>query len=125
MAADSAVEPTRSQNITVSCRRSADDLDDDDCGAGDAGDVAADADDTPTVSLRPHVMQNLAPGRFDAPHDGQPIGIGAPHSSQKWLSSGRLALQLGHSMPRLGLSGDQRITEVVGGALVWDQRIPR
>jgi hypothetical protein len=109
----------------VSCRRSADDLDDDDCGAGDAVDVAADADDTPTVSLRPHVMQNLAPGRFDAPHDGQPIGIGAPHSSQKWLSSGRLALQLGHSMPRLGLSGDQRITEVVGGALVWDQRIPR
>jgi hypothetical protein len=46
-------------------------------------------------------MQNLAAGRFDAPQNAQLTGIGAPHSSQNRLPSGRAALQLGHSIPDL------------------------
>jgi hypothetical protein len=56
-------------------------------------------------------MQNFAPGRFDAPHDGQPTGIGAPHLSQKRLPPGRSTLQLGHSMPHLTFREHQRSTE--------------
>ncbi len=77
----------------------------------------------PTVSLQPHLVQNFAPGRFGAPHDGQPTGIGAPHSSQNWLASGRLALQLGHSMPRLNLEYGQPITEVSQPGICTSMRL--
>jgi hypothetical protein len=91
----SAVEPTRSQNITVSCRRSADEV-----GAADAGDVAsADAGNEPTVSAAPQSPQNLLPGGFSTPHASQRIGSGLPQSPQNFFLSGFAAPQLGHSMP--------------------------
>jgi hypothetical protein len=74
-------------------------MDDDDASAGGAVDVADAAADVATASLLPHFEQNFAPGRLGAPQDGQPIGTGAPHSSQNRLSSGMSAVQLGHCMP--------------------------
>src|SRR5215471_15447876 len=91
--AASAVEPTRSQNMTVSWRRSAEAVG---CvigvtsGAGFAGLSA--------VSALPHFEQNLAPARLVAPQEAQRTGRAAPHASQNLLSSGISEWQLGHSM---------------------------
>ena len=59
---DSAVEPTRSQNITVSWRRSAPD----DAGAAGLGCGAIDGGDGAAApsSLVPHCAQNFEPAAF-------------------------------------------------------------
>src|SRR5262249_41756677 len=67
--AERAVEPTRSQNITVSWRRSAEGV-----GCARAGAVTAGVAVAPAPSAviaLPQFEQNLAPGRLPAPHDGQ------------------------------------------------------
>src|SRR5271155_1353624 len=92
---DKAVKPTRSQNITVSCRRSAS-ADD-----GDGRTCVASLGDPANVSAAPHFPQNLAPKRAGAPQDGQNIGADAPHASQNLLPSAMSALQLGHSIAAL------------------------
>src|SRR6266478_5888421 len=97
--AESTVELTRSQNITVSCRRSADALANT-MGEVGTADVAAVGSQLLAVSLLPHAGQNFAPERMAAPQDGHRPGRAAPHSSQNLLSSGMLARQLGHSMRR-------------------------
>src|ERR1700730_2773906 len=97
--AESIVESTRSQNITVSYRVSADAPVDTLCGVGTAG-VAAVGSPLLAVSLLPHAGQNFAPERMAAPQHGHRPGRGAPHSSQNLLSSGMSARQLGHSMRR-------------------------
>jgi hypothetical protein len=84
----------------VSWRRSAADLDDGG-GVGAAFGGIDGVADGATASLLPHVEQNFASGRLDAPQDGHPTGSGMPHSSQNWLLSSMSAAQLGHFMPHL------------------------
>jgi hypothetical protein len=86
--AESAVEPTRSQNITVSCRRSAPSAR---RGAGTAAGAGAA---TSPIGL-PQPPQNLAAGSFSKPQAGQGDGNGAPHSAQKRLAAAFSAVQLG------------------------------
>ena len=97
---ESAVEPTRSQNSTVSCRRSAEDV-----GAAVVPGAEAGGGTAPPglPSLAPQSEQNFAPGRLVPPHAGHRAGTGAPHSSQNLLPSRTSARQLGHSMPHLNL----------------------
>jgi hypothetical protein len=96
----SAVEPIRSQNITVSCRRSAEDVGAEVVPGAEAGGGAGPPG---LLSLAPHAEQNFAPGRLSLPHDGHRTGTGAPHSSQNLLPPRSSARQLGHSMPHLSL----------------------
>src|SRR6476661_1297362 len=92
---ESATESTRSQNSTVSCRRSADDI-----GAADRGDAAsAGALNTRMLNAAPQSAQNFLPGGFAAPHAVQRTGRGVPQSPQKFFPSKLAARQLGHSMP--------------------------
>src|ERR1700752_4841417 len=65
--ADSAVDPTRSTNMTLSWRRSAEAV-----GAGTGGLGAAPAPSA--VSVLPHFVQNLALPRLIAPQEAQRIG---------------------------------------------------
>src|SRR6516162_9765825 len=85
--ADSGVEPTRSQNITVSWRRSAVS----ERGGGGAGGAGAAA--SPTGLPQP--PQKLAVGSFSNPQTGHREGSGAPHSAQKRLLAAFSAMQLG------------------------------
>src|SRR5215207_5139963 len=88
--ADRAVEPTRSQNSIVSCRRSAED--------GSAGlRSAASVDSAAAPSVAPQSPQNLAFGRLRLPQDGHGAGSGVPHSMQKRFPSDTSAWQFGHS----------------------------
>jgi len=84
----SAVEPTRSQNITVSCRRSAPLV------RGGMDTVASAEAMTSSIGL-PQPPQNFAVGSFSKPHAGQSEGSGAPHSAQKRLVAAFSAMQLG------------------------------
>src|SRR5215831_12413358 len=71
----SAVEPTKSQNITVSWRRSAPSV------RGGAGAVSGgDAAICPRGLPQP--PQNFAMGSFSKAQAGQGTGSGAPHSAQ-------------------------------------------
>src|SRR5215471_4991333 len=95
--AESAVEPTRSQNITVSWRRSAEEV-----GSSDRGDADAVADSAMVTgfeveSLCPHSKQNFALAGLAQPHEGQRIGRAAPHAVQNLSTPGVSAWQLGHS----------------------------
>src|SRR5262245_26800743 len=89
--AERAVEPTRSQNMIVTCRRSAMEPD-----GADGGEVAAEDAGTATVMLAPHSEQNLDRAEFACPHTAQGRGNGAPHSAQNLPPSATFALQLGH-----------------------------
>src|SRR5262252_9120681 len=87
MRAESSVEPTKSQNMTVSCRRSAASArggDDGTAGAGAAGAL---------VGL-PQPPQNFAVCSFSKPQAGQGEGSGAPHWAQKCLAGAFSAMQL-------------------------------
>src|ERR1700724_4703688 len=92
--AESAVEPTRSQNMTVSWRRSA---------APSAREVGAAVAGMVVVSgftaesACPHSEQYLAPVRFTALHNGQRAERSAPQALQNLLPSGTSAWQPGHS----------------------------
>src|ERR1700736_6535004 len=90
---ESALEPTMSQNMMVSWRRSAVGV-----GAVDAGRERGRAAgwDASDVRLAPHLEQNLAFAELACAQLGQGRGSAAPHSSQKLLPSVRLASQLGH-----------------------------
>src|SRR5690242_7580223 len=104
--AASSVDPTRSQNITVSCRRSApaEARAEEDGGASRlasaAGDGMAVAEETPaeTDSGAPQSPQNLLPGTLGAPHEAQVDTSGEPQSLQKRFESGLGARHFGHSM---------------------------
>src|SRR5262249_42851061 len=99
---ESAVEPTRSQNITVNCRRSA---------SAEGGGVAFLARSAP-LRLRllagaglpsvfravPHSGQNFAVGRACRPQLGQSRTHEAPHSSQNLAPSGFSNPQLAQRM---------------------------
>jgi hypothetical protein len=118
--AASAVEPMRSQNITVSCRRSADGVGKGGTGpCREAGRICAAAMPRPA----PQSPQNLAPGGFKLPQERQHTGIGAPHSVQKRRPSETSARQLGHSMDAptpsemLSLSQEPSLLLSLGNAL--------
>ena len=81
--APSAVEPTRSQNMTVSWRRSGP------CGA--CGSTGAGA--LPVPAATPQSPQNRLPMGFAPPHAAQRHGNGAPQSPQNRLPSGAVAPQ--------------------------------
>src|SRR5215472_5292117 len=83
---DSGVEPTRSQNITVSWRRSA--LSGRDGGAGGAGAAASPTD-------FPQPPQKFAVGSFSKPQAGQDKGSGDPHLAQYRLAAAFSAMHLG------------------------------
>src|ERR1700682_545874 len=91
---ESAVEPTRSQNITVIWRRSAE------VGmrAGAGGDGAAAAAAlvaAAPASLAPHCAQKREPAALAWPHAAQIKACGVPHCGQKRLSPAILLPQLG------------------------------
>jgi hypothetical protein len=78
---ESAVEPTMSQNRTVSWRRSAgDDLTTDDAGREPAGAIDGDVEEE---RLAPHLEQNLAPAETAWPQVGQERDRAAPHCSKQ------------------------------------------
>src|SRR5215207_4424761 len=95
----SAVDPTRSQNITVSWRRSAEESGT--AGVGGAGVGDSEVDAPAEASFAPQSPQNLAFGGLRLPQDGHSDGTGTPHSMQKRLPCGTSVRQLGHSMPHL------------------------
>src|SRR6266849_3110742 len=79
---ESAVEPTRSQNMTVSWRRSAD------AAAWEIGAAVAGfggASELSGVSVLPHFEQNFAPARLIAPQKVHRTGRAAPQASQNLL----------------------------------------
>ena len=81
--AESPVDPTRSQNITVSWRRSARGvalLD-----GGDDGEVGLTANIAGPVILPPQFPQNRAATGFFAPHWGQKIGNALPQVVQNFV----------------------------------------
>src|SRR5438093_7092856 len=94
-----AVEPTMSQNMTVSWRRSAADAH----GARDAEVSSPGAVGTPAagVSAAPQSPQNFLPGGLSRPHSAQRTGSGAAQSPQNLFPSGLALPQLGQSMPHL------------------------
>src|ERR1700754_1934034 len=103
----SAVEPTRSQNITVSWRRSAEELGVDENAEGSVTCTTADVDvrgpadssaAAVSVSAAPQSPQNLLPDGLSAPHALQRKISGAPQSPQILLPSGFTLPQLGQSM---------------------------
>ena len=89
-----AVEPTRSTNMTVSWRRSAD-------GVGwptpSVGGHTRAVKSSLPVSGSPQSPQNCAPGALAFPQAEHVGGIAAPHLMQYLLPPGTSALQLGHS----------------------------
>src|SRR5215510_13819148 len=106
---ESFVESTRSQNITVSCLRSASDVwaaTDGDatcvgCSVGVVGvgtSCAGRGTDCCPVSDAPHSLQNFAPGRFAVLQAGQAKGSGVPHASQNFAPSRFAVPQLVQSM---------------------------
>src|SRR6516162_6502282 len=84
----SAVEPTRSQNITVSWRRSA-------LSARGGAGIEAGAGGAVSPTGFPQPPQNFAVGSFSKPQTGHGEGSGAPHSAQKRLLAAFSAMQLG------------------------------
>jgi hypothetical protein len=88
---ESALDPTMSQNMIVSCRRS----------AATVGrlDFAADGGATCDLSrlrLAPHSVQNLACTRLACPQELHARGSALPHCWQNLLPSGTITLQAGH-----------------------------
>src|SRR6185503_12130198 len=81
--AESAVDPTRSQNRTVSCRRSI---------GRKSGVVGATAGGGTRNSL-PQSPQNLFRAGFAAPQAGQRRAAAAPHCPQYFLCGGTSAAQ--------------------------------
>src|SRR6516162_8275123 len=98
---DNAVEPTISQNITDSCRRSA------------TVRVAAETDigaAKPACPIGlPQPPQNLAAGSFSKPQAGHCEGSGDPHSAQKRRLSAFSAMQLGQRIQDLGLATESAV----------------
>src|SRR5215831_15362838 len=88
-----AVEPTRSQNMTVSWRRSAPSV--------RGGAVAAGVGAGASPIGFPQPPQNLAAGSFSKPHAGHGDGSGAPHRAQKRLAVAFSAMQLGQRIEGL------------------------
>src|SRR5215472_6730077 len=97
--ADSSVEPTRSQNITVSWRRSA-------LSVRGAVDTAARAGPATSPIGFPQPPQNFAAGSFSNPQAGHAEGSGAPHWAQKRLVAVFSALQLGQRIQTLSRANE-------------------
>src|SRR6516162_4721331 len=91
---ESALEPTRSQNMMVSWRRSGVYAD-----PAAAGATLSMSFPVLAVRLAPHSAQNFAAGGLAYPQLGQRRGNGVPHSWQNLAASGATPLQLGHSTP--------------------------
>src|SRR6266851_5247552 len=92
--AASIVEPTRSQNITVRCRRSASVS----VGLRALTDLSTEAPLPLKVRLAPQSPQNFVSAEFSLPQAGQRRGNAAPHCPQNLLPPGLMAPQLGHSI---------------------------
>ena len=92
--ADSAVEPTISQNMTDSCRRSAS------ARVATETDIGAAGPACPTGLPQP--PQNLAAGSFSKPQAGHCEGSGDPHSAQKRRAPAFSAMQLRQRIYSLG-----------------------
>src|SRR5436190_21639366 len=103
----SALEPTMSQNITVSWRRSGADAD---WAGRQAADTGFRAVPVLVARLVPHWGQNLAPGGLVFPQPGHMAGSADPHSAQKLAAVAIGALQLGHSTSPPTLMASQVIT---------------
>ena len=101
---DSAVEPTRSQNITVMWRRSAT-LAARRGGSAGAGAAAPGA----ASSLVPHCVQKRDPAGLAWPQAAQTEACGVPHCGQNLLSPGVLLAQLG---------------QLLVVAIAWGQLLP-
>lgn len=104
-----AHELTRSQNVTVSSRRSASERFEADWGYGSAGGVGSDdvlrRASASGLSGCPHWPQNFAVRGLRDPHAEQDAGSGAPHSVQNFASSTTAAPQPGHCTAIVHSSG--------------------
>src|SRR5215831_934603 len=98
---ESAVEPTRSQNITVSWRRSAASV------RGGGGDEPGGAGAVTSPTGFPQPPQNLAVGSFSKPQAAQGDGSGVPHWAQKRLVVVFSALQLGQRIQTLSRANER------------------
>src|SRR6516164_351716 len=87
-----SVEPTRSQNNTVRCRRSPP------ADAATGAVRAAAAAGAASPNAAPHSPQKRLPAVVSAPHLGQRFSSGAPQSSQNFLPTG---LSLPHFEQRI------------------------
>ena len=87
-----ALEPTMSQNMTVSWRRSGEDA----AKVGGRG-PGFRSSGLFTARFAPHSAQNLAPDGLAWPQLAQVRGNGVPHSGQNFAPFGATALQLPHS----------------------------
>src|SRR5580704_9590636 len=85
---ESEVDPTRSQNITVSCLRSA-------LSARGVGVAITGAGAATSPTGLPQPPQNLAVSSFSNPQTGQGDGSGDPHWAQNRLVAAFSAMQLG------------------------------
>src|SRR5580693_5295710 len=93
---DSAVEPTRSQNITVIWRRSAAFAE---RATGAAiSEKAAGEGATAAPSFVPHCAQNREPAALAWPQAAQLKACAVPHCGQKLLSPGISLAQLGQAL---------------------------
>lgn len=93
-----------SENITVSCRRSAAGLDSGGGAGGSATSSATGVDASAEANARvragstaPQSPQNLLPGGFSASHAAQRTSSGAPQSPQNFFPSGLALPQFGQS----------------------------
>src|SRR2546421_5038499 len=84
--AEGAVDPTRSQNSTVSCRRST---------GREPRTVCTTAGESPR-NLVPQSPQNLFGTRFAAPQAGQRRATAAPQCPQNFFRTGTSAAQFVH-----------------------------
>ena len=101
---ESAVEPTKSQNITVSWRRSAaagDEVEGD--GSSGAFTAAPDGATDWSTSFAPQAPQNLAAALTAAPHFAHTRWSCVPHCSQKLSPASALVPQPGHCIDDPGL----------------------
>jgi hypothetical protein len=87
-----------SQNMTVSCRRSASRASSltESGGWYEAVLSSIVSDDSPARVVAPHSLQNFAVGVSFVPHEPQTAIRSDPHSSQNFAMSLQSLLQLGH-----------------------------
>src|SRR5262245_26901385 len=104
--AASTVESTRSQNITVSWRRSAPAMASLDVRLG--VNVLRSGTGSASANAAPQLPQYLLPGGVSAPHAAQEGGSDAPQSPQNLLPAAFEVPQLGQSMYRLQPECQQR-----------------
>jgi hypothetical protein len=101
--------------MTVSCRRSAEDV---------RGTILGDSGE-PVASAAPQFAQNVASGKLQWPHERHARDSGAPHWMQNLLPSGTSALQPGQSCRTASPRTDKGSAKAIGVAWCRRQFCPK